>query len=287
MQRDIGDVGVEGLRAPARRRARSARRGRAGPRAPGRRCSRSPARRCAGASPARGARSRARHSGCRPPSSRSCWSVSPNACSRSRFWSEITPVALPPLTSGTNRTRPRPLAGHEICSRTARTRLSRFSVSSNGSRVSSTCFANPASGRGSACSRSPRSIDVREVDQPGLPLRRSRSRSPARRRPRGSGRRRHRRSPADRAPPRSASCTLLISASSAFRCRVSCTNRAFSSATLRLPASVSSSCWSDSLNACSRSMFWREITPVATPPTTSGTKSTDFGSSLPSMISLP
>ena len=52
---------------------------------------------------------------------------------------------------------------------------------------------------------------------------------------------------------------------------VSWTSRAFSSATLRLPASVSSSCWSDSLKACSRSMFWSETTPVARPPATSGT----------------
>ena len=57
--------------------------------------------------------------------------------------------------------------------------------------------------------------------------------------------------------------TLLMSASSAFRCRVSSNSRAFSSATLRLPASVFSSWRSDSLKACSRSRFCSEITPVA------------------------
>src|SRR5438128_2416191 len=59
-----------------------------------------------------------------------------------------------------------------------------------------------------------------------------------------------------------ASWTLLMSASSAFRCRVSWTSRAFSSATLRLPESVVSRRSSESVNACSRSRFWSEITPV-------------------------
>ena len=74
-------------------------------------------------------------------------------------------------------------------------------------------------------------------------------------------------------------CTSLMSASSALRWRVSSNSRAFSSATLRLPASVVRSRTSASLNACSRSMFWSEISPVARSPTRSGTKTEDLGAS--------
>src|SRR5438045_37116 len=86
--------------------------------------------------------------------------------------------------------------------------------------------------------------------------------------------------------PARASWTLLISASSAFRCRVSCTSRAFSSATLRLPASVISRRWSASVNACSRSKLSSAMTPVARPPVTSGTNRIDFGVS-PATTALP
>ncbi len=70
-----------------------------------------------------------------------------------------------------------------------------------------------------------------------------------------------------------------MSASSAFRCRVSSNSRAFSSATLRLPAIVVSRRTSASLNAFSWSRFWSEIRPVASPPTMRGTKSTDIAGS--------
>ena len=103
---------------------------------------------------------------------------------------------------------------------------------------------------------------VREAQQAPSPRRRSRCRRPARRRSPGSCRRRRRRSPACSSSPASASCTLLISASSAFRCRVSCTSRAFSSATLRLPASVVSRRTSVSVNAFVRSRFCSEIRPL-------------------------
>ena len=77
----------------------------------------------------------------------------------------------------------------------------------------------------------------------------------------------------------SACPTLFTIASSAARWRVSSNSRAFSSATLRLPARVVSSPTSLSLKACSRSRFCSEMTPVACPPTTSGTKTADFGAS--------
>ena len=70
------------------------------------------------------------------------------------------------------------------------------------------------------------------------------------------------------------SWTLLMSASSAARSSVSASRRfvsskrrAFSSATLRLPASVISSRTSDSEKAFSRSRFCSEITPRASPAT--------------------
>ncbi len=66
-------------------------------------------------------------------------------------------------------------------------------------------------------------------------------------------------------------CTSLMRASSALRWRVSSNSRAFSSATLRLPAIVVRSRTSASLKACSRSMFCNVILPIASRPTMSGT----------------
>ena len=106
--------------------------------------------------------------------------------------------------------------------------------------------------------------DVRDVGVEGL-------RAPARRRARSA----RRGSSCDE----SAWPTLFTVASSPTRWRVSCTSRAFSSATVTLPASVVRSRWSSSPKACSRSMFCSEITPAVLPPATSGTKSTDFGRS--------
>ena len=82
--------------------------------------------------------------------------------------------------------------------------------------------------------------------------------------------------------------TSLMIASSAARSSVSVSSRlvssnrrAFSRATLRLAAIVVSSSTSASLNAASRSRFWSEITPRGSSPTTSGTHTADFGSSVP------
>ena len=138
---------------------------------------------------------------------------------------------------------------------------SRFSAISSGSRVSSTCLRE-ADRRARLRLQPLAALDhVREVQRARSPRRASRSRRPGRRRSPGSCRRPRRRSPAASSSPAIASCTLLISASSAFRCRVSCTSRAFSSATLRLPASVVSRRTSFSSNAFVRSRFCSEIRP--------------------------
>ncbi len=79
-----------------------------------------------------------------------------------------------------------------------------------------------------------------------------------------------------------AEISAAISASadiSSARRRVSAMRRAVSSETLRLAESVCSSATSAWLNACSRSRFWTDTTPVASPPTMSGAHSVDFGAS--------
>ena len=80
------------------------------------------------------------------------------------------------------------------------------------------------------------------------------------------------------------SCTLLMMASSAFLCSVSLSRRcvsskrrAFSRATLKLPASVSSRRTSESVNAFSRRTSLNWINPRACSPTINGTSSVDFG----------
>ncbi len=212
---------------------------------------------------------------------RSRTSASLNACSRSRFWSEIRPVASPPTRSGTNSTD---IGGSPVP--TARSPPARRSLASTRSLISERFARLDARGR---------------RDRRGRPLRLAGSARPARsstgsgscrsrdraRRCRRPG---HRRSRWSRSPSRSyIACmsrfsarprwTSLISASSALRCRVSSNSRAFSSATLRLPARVVSRRRSTSLNARSRSRFWSEITPVALPETTSGTHTEDLGRS--------
>jgi hypothetical protein len=78
----------------------------------------------------------------------------------------------------------------------------------------------------------------------------------------------------------------LTTASSALRCSVSprrrfvsSNRRTFSSATLRLAASVVSRRTSASLNASSRSRFCSEMTPVTSAPLISGTNNTDLAAS--------
>ena len=66
--------------------------------------------------------------------------------------------------------------------------------------------------------------------------------------------------------------TLFTVPSSATRWRVSWTRRAFSSATLTLPAELCQQRSSASVNACSRSTFWSDTTPAGRPPANSGTK---------------
>ena len=92
-------------------------------------------------------------------------------------------------------------------------------------------------------------VEERDVDDVGL------------RRCRGSARRRARSARRGRAARPIAWPTLLTIASSATRWRVSSISRAFSSATLRLAASVVSRRTSPSLKAFSRSRFWSEMTP--------------------------
>ena len=66
-----------------------------------------------------------------------------NACSRSTFWSEITPVASPPATRGTKRTdfdgSPLITFGLPYRCDSATT----FSMIISGSRVSITCLRKP------------------------------------------------------------------------------------------------------------------------------------------------
>ena len=82
--------------------------------------------------------------------------------------------------------------------------------------------------------------------------------------------------------------TSLMMASSLARCRVSPTRRAFSSATLRLAASVVRSRSSEPLNAFVRSTFWSEMLPRTSAPTIRGAKSMDFaGSPLTTFCASP
>ena len=127
--------------------------------------------------------------------------------------------------------------------------------------------------RGSTGTRSGRSA---RCAAPHSRCRRRRSAASARRRARSAA---SRSSWLDRAWP-----TSLTVASSASRWRVSSIRRTFSRATLRLAASVVNSSTSESLKACSRSMFWREITPRASSPTRSGTQSAESGCSPDVMV---
>ncbi len=87
---------------------------------------------------------------------------------------------------------------------------------------------------------------------------------------------------------------LLMTASSAFLCSVSLSSRcvsskrrAFSRATVMLVASVCSRRRSDSVNACSRSMSMRLMSPRTWSPATSGTYTADFSIRVPGSTLLP
>ena len=136
-----------------------------------------------------------------------------------------------------------------------------FSSIRSGSRVSSTCFGSRPAASGSSVSRSPRSMMYGKCDEPRRLVERADVDDLRVEDLLDLVADERRRSPAWSSSPAIASCTLLISASSAFRCRVSCTSRAFSSATLRLPASVVSRRTSLSENAFVRSKFWSEMRP--------------------------
>ena len=84
--------------------------------------------------------------------------------------------------------------------------------------------------------------------------------------------------PTSRVAEISAAMSASADISSARR-RVSATRRPVSSETLRLAASVCSRLTSPGRNACSRSRFCTETTPVASPPTMSGAHSVDSGAS--------
>ena len=205
-------------------------------------------------------------------------SLSLKACSRSRFCNEMTPFACPPTTRGAKTddfgASPWITTGCPASADRSRSR----SLTTIVVLVSTACLRKPMSSIGSSGKRTPRSIVYGKRISPA-----SRSRMPMSTTcaSKISCRRSPTRSYIACASSFSASprWTALISASSALRWRVSSKRRAFSSATLRLPARVVSNRTSLSPNAPSRSRFCNEITPVARPPTTSGAKTADRGGS--------
>ena len=86
-------------------------------------------------------------------------SASLNACSRSRLWSEITPVPRFPISRGT-KTDDRdgsPAIASGLPASMHRRSMS--SLTTTGSRVSSAIFRNPMISIGWSISRTPRSIE--------------------------------------------------------------------------------------------------------------------------------
>ena len=87
------------------------------------------------------------------------WSASLNACVRSRFWSEITPVARPPDHERDEQRRADRLAAqHERIAVALGGLAACCRRSCSGSRVSITCLRKPISEIGSSGKRTPRSI---------------------------------------------------------------------------------------------------------------------------------
>ena len=166
-----------------------------------------------------------------------------NACSRSTFCSDDHAARLVADQERDEQRRLRAFAGDDRWSRPRAARRAMSLLTSIGWRVRMTSRheALVAAWRGLPDeSRLPCSIRYRIVEQVwSVAVVACRCRAPARRRSRGSCRRRGRRSPACRASTRAPSWTLLMIASSAARCSVSLSRRcvsskrrAFSSATL-------------------------------------------------------